>query len=556
AMGAAALLFALAPRAGWTRLAASAAAIAVAAIGTRELSPAPFRPAGLFWNIVFAEGHTPHAVRETVDGAALLVEEPVREERNKTTRIRRVRVDRVDRTPDLDDRGGYELAIATAAAIHGAPERVLLLAPPLPRTIELLRRAGAKFIDAAPLPATAASVAAPFGAVEIGDAGPDGLRPAAGQRGYDLVVMPPTPSFPADASSSLRTRHLRALEGALAPGGVLGMFLDAATTPIDVAASLAADATSGRPNAGAIFVADGVLGASIGILSRAGDGPLVTTRSAFAPGPLAEFVPSLSPDLATIRGQIFSPTHRSFSSSVSARLPPISTARSFARVALDPRANRASIARLAERWLAEAGASASLLSARHLAAAVAEMESAEWIHNMKRVPAETIPIPTPATDAVAAAIAALPGPGPGRAAYRQLAHLLDAQREVSRLYKFAGTVHASDPGNWRASRDVARTMRELLDPEGSLQMLDETAMPDEEDGLVGFSVERARTLLALKRGDDAITSLRLAMQAHPTSVALALELAETFKALGNMADATLWAKHAETLHRAAEARGH
>jgi len=528
----------------------------VAVFAVERLPPARQLPVSNFYVEIPTEKHSVHAARESVDGVALLVEEPTRREGKLLVRNTRVRVDRAGRTPQLDDRGGYELTVAMAASLHGAPRRVLLLGPALPRVLEILRSAGAEQIDSAPDPWIEGGPAAVFKIPPgFGEAAPDGLRVAAGRRGYDLVLRPPEPSDPSAIAFSMRPEHLRALEQAVAPGGLFAYFVDLATTPVDALDAMASGFVDGREAAAISFAADGIAAPSVGFLSR--HGPPQGALAAEREREVVERAPSL-PDRASLDGLTLWGGRSGAASAVGSWLPPVSTRRSFEQVWARPlrmsldwvevqRARKSEGARWAREALESGAASPSRKAAIELARAIEILDGAAWEASPLRPPVESLPAPQEALDAILAGQRAAPGHAALRAAYRQLERRLEAQRELARALAFAKADAELDPSDWAPCRDAAARSRELLDPEGALDWLDRAPPSATDAGDIAIAVERARTLIALQRGDEAIDALSAAYGRHSKAADVVIELGETCRKLGRLDDARRWAKLSRTL---------
>ena len=527
----------------------------------RAALPAEFRPTALFSTQERAvpEFHKILAVRESLDGLAALMEEPDWWDLTRPERSRRVRVDRVDRTPTIQGRHALDLALAQALAVHGAPERVLILGVLPPESLDLLRAAGVKWVDFAPMPATAAAVATGFDANDLSPAGRDGLRFAAGRRGYDVVFWAPQPNYPAAVASALRATHLRALESALRPGGLAAVCLDLETTPAPVIDALREDWLGDRPGAAVAFAATGVESPAVGLLVS----PAPDTKKTGIPTFLAALrarVPALATEVAWIAPPApRAPDALRASSYFTSLLPPIAPLRAFeslghgTRFSPEPRRAAAEGGALVDRWYRDAPAGpAKALS--HLARASQTFFAAPWSFNPFRSPAEQIPIPNETLDAIVASARVAPGAVPPAAeAFRRLARFLIEQKEFQRLLGFSKAFAEAAPGIWDARIALARAHRELLDPEAALAILSSPSPPTVEGDRIAVAIETAAIQYAMKNEGGSIATLQAAFREYSTSGALAEALAKTLLAMGKPAEALPYGNHFETLSRGSAA---
>jgi len=145
----------------------------------------------------------------------------------------------------------------------------------------------------------------------------------------------------------------------------------------------------------------------------------------------------------------------------------------------------------------------------------------KWNFNAFRMPAEQIPIPDRTLDKLVNAADGTLALWPWvRPATRQGGALLTTQRSFSKLLDFSKRILAVKPNEWQARRDLARAHRELLDPETALSILAEKPLPDDRDGAVALTIEKARVELALSNPKAAIATLRATLTKHPTSLPL------------------------------------
>ncbi|MBL8692929.1 MAG: hypothetical protein JNJ88_02415 [Planctomycetes bacterium] len=511
--------------------------------------PAEIRPASLFLTEPRPqEIHNIRCIRESVDGTAQWVAEPDRRSLGEPVRHERARLDRRGVSPRVDGEAAADASIALAALLQGSPRRALVVGAPTERLVDLCHRAGIGNALFAPSPATLVSVMRGSAVDDSIEPGSDGIRCAAGQRDFDLVIVAPSPGDVRPGSVMRSPARLAALEHALAPQGILAVAIDlesAAVEEIEAAVGWAA----ARPAASIGFLSDGLLAPTLVVLVGGSGRETVsfTTKPAAALTDLALALPRDSSEWAAL---VVSASRVKLGNALRSMLPPIAHGREIeslrvrggvtaARSPAEARALEAAIRLLESAGLPEPG--------RALANACLHLRAETWSALPSYTPAQQIPVRDALLHAVTAGLKASPQHPLLWRAYEQCASLLQAQSTPSRIESFARGVLAIAPSDWRPRRDLSGALRALLAPDMALELLDGAPSPDAPGPRAEVAVERAECLTALDRRAEALALLREEQKRQPTNPRLVRALITAFMRESAWKEARSWASHLVTI---------
>lgn len=540
-------------------LSISTAAVALAA------PFAEFRPASLFSTQErgVPEVHVLNETFESLEGIATVVEVPDWRAGAVPMRTTRVRMDRVDRTPFADGEVAWAHALAAALLFHGAPRRILVIGELSQSQSSLLAIFGAAEIAFASVPRVLGELRA------FGDL-PRARRTTAplGERGFDLVYVPPHPKFQAAPAWTVEPEFCASLLTTLAPGGVLAVDNPLASTPPEALTRL----RHGMQQHGSValsFASNGLFAPVAGLLVRVGSagaisgGPGTGVDGANAKGGRDRLrdVPELRDDpLGNPRGTPL-PLRRPSAGSggrafFRSLLPTLSTHRDFEacgrghRFSPDGRilASRGAswfLENLADcEWAEGPREQQALWRAETLfVRLVQEFHAGSWRFNPFRRPIEQTPLPESVTEGLIAAAGSPEAPWPRfQIAAHQALEILEAQKAFGRLHTVAQSLLGSHPEDWVVRCKLSRAHRELLDVDGAAALLAEAPLPSDLEGRTSISVERAYVELQRGNPELARSVLRQSLTAAPNSTATLEALVEAELALGNLEEARVAAR--------------
>lgn len=157
------------------------------------------------------------------------------------------RLDRAILANDGPSTTGGRDEIALSCALAERLDRVLLVGTPMPRTVALLRRAGARRVEAAPLVPAVGAAAQFFASREEERVAAIHRAPAGLAGPYDLVISLPEPAYLADAGLTYAAGRLHGLARLAGPRGLVAVWAEASSLAGPALDALADAAGEGLP---------------------------------------------------------------------------------------------------------------------------------------------------------------------------------------------------------------------------------------------------------------------------------------------------------------------